>query len=405
MVGRVNVREKPVDLACIVSGFSDGGVPRVITTLAQGLAERKYSVELLTVRDEPPRNPLPPTVPHRILLERQPAWKPRKHRNQVIVSIPGLVRYMRTHRPRLILSGGNYVNGAVLIARRLAGVHIPVIITHHAHLSIEAQKKPLVGWIARRLYPWADAIVGVSHGVADDLSECTHIPRSRIKTIYNPVVTPDFEMRMQAPIDHPWFAPGEPPVVLGIGRLHPQKDFETLLRAFALVRQSIDSRLVILGTGKNPRIKNRLERLAAERGITKDVHLAGYVPDVLPYLSRASVFVLSSAWEGFAMVLVEALACGCPVVSTNCPSGPEEILDGGIYGRLIPIGDATSLGRAIVTSLHAPPQSKHLEDRAQTFSAANAVDQYDQLIGSLILPDHTSNLTVSTENHSMATRV
>src|SRR5262249_41735385 len=138
---------------------------------------------------------------------------------------------------------------------------------------------------------------------------------------------------------HPWFAAGSSPVILGIGRLHAQKDFPTLLKAFARVRAKQHARLVILGEAKEAEYRTALTTLAAQLSIADDVRFPGFVDNPFAYLARAAVFVLSSAWESFGNVVAEALACGCPVVSTDCPSGPTKILEKGKYGPLVPVGD------------------------------------------------------------------
>ena len=178
-------------------------------------------------------------------------------------------------------------------------------------------------------------------------------------------------------MDHPWFAPGSPPVVLGIGRLTTQKDFPTLLKAFAQVRAVRKARLMILGEGRD---RQALEVLARELGVASDVDLPGFVLNPFPYMVRASLLVLSSAWEGLPGVLIEAMACGCPVVSTDCPSGPSEILDGGAYGPLVPVGDDGALAKAILSVLEMPPDPERLRARAALFSVERATDQYLQVL-------------------------
>jgi glycosyltransferase involved in cell wall biosynthesis len=193
-------------------------------------------------------------------------------------------------------------------------------------------------------------------------------------------VPSDLPQRAREPIDHPWLAPGSAPVVLAVGRLTPTKDFPTLLRAFAQVRQALPARLIILGEGKNPEESAarqiELMEMAAELGIAADVALPGFVINPLAYMARASVFVLSSVWEGFGNVIAEALACGCPVVSTDCPDGPGEILERGRYGRLVPVGDHGAMAAAILETLRGPPEPHILHGRAALFSVDRAVERY-----------------------------
>jgi glycosyltransferase involved in cell wall biosynthesis len=196
--------------------------------------------------------------------------------------------------------------------------------------------------------------------------------------IYNPVITDEFPaLASQAP-DHPWFSPGQPPVILGVGRLTPAKDFANLIRAFTEVRRQRKARLIILGAGQEG---DGLEALARELGVANDVALPGFRPNALAYMRAAAVFVLSSAWEGLPTVLIEALAAGTLVVSTDCPSGPREILQDGRLGALVPVGDAGALAKAIVHALDKPSATVPL-DALTPFTMDAAVDHYLHLVES-----------------------
>ncbi|NLO89188.1 MAG: glycosyltransferase, partial [Clostridia bacterium] len=188
------------------------------------------------------------------------------------------------------------------------------------------------------------AVVAVSQGVADDLVKTTGLMRELIKVIYNPIVTPELLEKAKESIGHPWFKPGQPPVILSAGRLTAAKDFPTLIHAFARVRAERLARLMILGEGEE---RPNLESLVRELGLESDVSMPEFVENPYAYMARAAVFVLSSAWEGFGNVLVEAMAVGTPVVSTDCPSGPAEILEGGKWGKLVPVGDVEKLAKAL----------------------------------------------------------
>lgn len=380
-----------------------GGVARVMLNLVGAFARQGYAVDLIVPggADSAHRLPVPDSV-RVVALEAAPAWRgpmyalsaeydgPRALLFPHLLAgvfryLPDLVRYLRQERPTVLLSAKTYSNLAALWARQLAGVPTRVVVTEHTSLSHEIRrcvregKWPwrLVPRVLRDAYPRADAVVAVSVGVADDLATTTGLPRERIATIYNPVVTPELRQQALGPLDHPWFARDSPPVVLGAGRLIAQKDFPTLLRAFARVRAVRPARLVILGEGDQRR---RLEGLARELGIAADVALPGAVQNPFPYMANAAVFVLSSAWEGFSNVTGEALACGCPVVSTNCPSGPSEILDGGAYGPLVPVGDDAALAKAILSVLDDPPDRERLRAQAAKFSVERATDSYLEVL-------------------------
>jgi glycosyltransferase involved in cell wall biosynthesis len=229
----------------------------------------------------------------------------------------------------------------------------------------------------RRVYPWADGIVSVSKGVGDDVSSVTGLPLERITTIYNPIMVHEILEKSQVPPDHPWFIPNAPPVILGVGRLVPQKDFPCLMKAFRRLRSVRRARLVILGEG---RLRGELETLAKTLGISQDVSFTGFTQNPYAFMARASVLALSSAWEGFGNVIGEALACGCPVVSTDCPSGPAEVLKNGAFGTLVPVGNDKALAEAILAVLDKPPEKARLRSRASEFNIDIISKKYLQLL-------------------------
>ena len=394
---------EPGKLAVFLPDLSGGGVARVMLNVADALACRGHRVDLVLCRATGPYlNQVPESVDV-VTLRRSPfglgraqsvAVEPKalptlllpvvlpRRPSKTIAYLRDLVRYLRRERPAGLLSAKSHTNLTALWGRRLAGGPTRVVISEHSHLSGALRSRRQWRWrfvtpLVRRTYPRADAIVGVSDGVAADLSRLAHLPRERVTTIYNPVVTPDMHAKARAPLDHHWFHPDAPPIVLGIGRLVSQKDFPTLLRAFARVRAQRPARLMILGEGK---LRAELETLARTLEIAADVALPGFVENPYAYMARAAVFALSSAWEGLSNVVIEALACGCPVVSTDCPSGPAEILAGGTYGTLVPVGDETALAQAICDTLDNPPHRERLIERSQFFSADRAVKQYERLL-------------------------
>jgi glycosyltransferase involved in cell wall biosynthesis len=232
----------------------------------------------------------------------------------------------------------------------------------------------------RLLYPAASACVCISRGVAEEMRELGLVEPEKIRVIYNPVVTDELSAQMEAPADHPWFREGAP-VVLGVGRLGAQKDFATLIRAFALLAPGYpELRLLILGEGRQ---RPMLEKILREGNLMERVSLPGYVPNPYPYMKRAALFVMTSRFEGFGNVAAEALACGCPVVSTDCKSGPAEILDYGKYGCLAKTGDASDVARAMKEALQHPLPGEELKKRAAFFSERRAVQEYERLFDDL----------------------
>ncbi len=330
-------------LAFFIPSMRGGGAERVTVTLVREIAARGYAVDLLLAQCEGPNlNAVPDTVR---LIDLKAS--------RVLFSLPALVRYLRRERPRALLSMMFHTNIVTLWAHRLAGIPTRVVVSERVGLEWRFKHATrrvgaILPWLIKRFYPWADDIVAVSNGVADELVRLAGIPREHVRTIYNPVVRPELRDKMQAPLDDAWFGPDQPPVVVGVGRLTAQKDFPSLMRAVARVRQSRPVRLLILGEGEQ---RSELEALARQLGIEQDVRLPGFAANPYAYMARAAVYVLSSRWEGLPGVLIEALYCGVPVIATDCPSGPREILADGKYGKLIPVGDLEALTRAIETAL------------------------------------------------------
>jgi glycosyltransferase involved in cell wall biosynthesis len=229
--------------------------------------------------------------------------------------------------------------------------------------------------LKKDFYVWADGIVAVSEGVAEHLSHTSGLPRDRITVIYNPVVSPQLTDKARQALEDPWFARNQPPVILSVGRLTMAKDYPTLLRAFVLLRKRREARLLILGSGET---RAELEQLVRSLGIEQHVRMAGFVANPYAYMARAAVFVLSSAWEGLPGALIEAMACGCPVVSTDCRSGPAEILDHGRFGRLVPVGDAAKMAGAIALALDEGRgvATRDARERAMDFRVERATSAY-----------------------------
>lgn len=361
----------PSPIAFFLPTLRGGGAERVAVNLVQGITERGVPVDVVLASAEGDLlSQLPSSV--RVVDCRA---------RRVLASLGPLARYLRRERPRVLISSMNHANLVSLWAAGLSGRRTPVLVTVHNTLSTSTTHQGRVArnlWpvLLRRFYPRAAGIVAVSRGAADDLVRETGIPAERVRVIYNPVITPGLlAMAGQTP-DHPWFGPDRPPVVLAVGRLTRQKDFPTLLRAFAEVRRQRLTRLIILGEGED---RPSLLQLAAELGVSEDVALPGFRDNAPAFMARSALFVLSSAWEGLPTVLIEALAAGTRVVATDCPSGPREILRDGRLGALVPVGDAGALARAMLRVLERPPAPAPREALAP-FMRESAVDQYLRLI-------------------------
>ncbi len=365
---------EPTHPIAVFASFSGtGGVERMLVNLLRGFVDQGHEVDLVLVRAESPHLE---HLPARVNLIRLRA-------SHTFLAVPELARYLRARRPVALLAAKDRAGRAAVLARALSRVDTRVVLRLGTHLSTAmAERSAFARWLRywpiRWLYPRIDRIVAVSEGVANDTANIARIPRSRIAVIRNPVITPELFARAADPCPHPWLAPGRPPVIMGAGRLQRQKDFPTLIRAFARVRAVRECRLMILGEGS---ARPKLEALVAELGLTGSVDLPGFQSNPYRYLARAALFVLSSAWEGSPNVLTEAMALGIPVVATDCPSGPAEILAAGRHGPLVPVGDAEALAAAMLATLERPPPSVALQDAVAEYEQARSAERYLRALG------------------------
>jgi glycosyltransferase involved in cell wall biosynthesis len=303
--------------------------------------------------------------------------------SRAIKALPALVRYLRRERPRTMITAEDHSNVVTLIARRLVGHPRRIIVSSRVSPTLWASDAPVwtkrfwLRQLVRMTYPMATARVALSNGMADEMSHLFGLRRESLSVIYNPVVTDALLQSARGPLPHPWLATGEPPVILGVGSPTKIKGFDILLQAFAILREQRPVRLMILGQGSE---EDTLRRLAIELGIAEDVLLTGFVPNPAAYMTRASQFVLSSRSEGFGNVLVEAMACGCPVVATACSAGPVEILENGLHGPLVPVDNPPALARAMIDRLAAPRNSEALKTRAEIFRVERIVSQYRRIL-------------------------
>lgn len=359
-------------LGLFVPELTGGGAERVTINLARAFHEWGADVDLIVVKAV---GAYVSHVPKGVRLIELGA-------RGTATSIPALRRYLRDERPHAVISALHHANVALLVAKKLSYSRSMVVVTIHNAFSAQMQsatgvRSKVLPAMIRVTYPWADGIVTVSKGVADDFAATVGIDRARIDTIYNPVVTEAVLEQARQPAFHPWLGDGGAPVVVAIGRLTPQKDFPTLIRAIDLVRMRHPVRLLLLGEGP---LRGELQSLVHELDLQALVDLPGFVDNPHAILARADLFVLSSLWEGLPTVLIEALAAAVPVISTDCPSGPAEILLDGQYGRLVPVGRPDALADAICESLREPLLVDPSE-ACQRFTIRPAMSGYLRLVG------------------------
>lgn len=363
------IADRDLRVAIFLPDLSGGGAERVFALLAQELAARGIATEVILVKARGPHLAAVRDVVPVIDLDARATR----------YSLVALARHLRRSRPDVLVTALDHANLVAIWARMLARVPTAVVVGHHRNVRLTVDGRSaetgLWGRLVRWFYPRADAIVAVSHGAAAKLAIALGLDVSRIDVIYNPVIPDDLESLGRAPTAHPWLAPGRDPVIMGIGRLVPEKDFSSLIQAVGIVRQARPVRLIILGEGPE---RTMLEARVAELGLGDAVSMPGFVGDPYSHLARASVFVLSSVSEALPTVLIEALALGVPVVSTDCDSGPSEILDGGALGRLVPERDPEALAAAILETL-ATPVERPTADRLERYRRSVAVDAYLRL--------------------------
>lgn len=360
-------------IAIFVSFSGRGGVEKMICNLSRGLLDQGHRVDLVLVRSESEHLA---GFPEGVNLVRLQA-------RHTLTSLFSLARYLRTSRPDALLAAKDRAGQIAVLARLLSGgipsrLLIRIGTTPSAALAGRSPLKKFVHYLPMRLlYRLADGIIAVSRGVAADLETISRLPGRFFHTIYNPTIPPDIADLSRKPCDHPWLSDGGPPVLVAVGRLTRQKDFPTLIRAFARLQETTACRLLILGEGQG---RTMLEALRDQLGLRERIDMPGFVANPYAFLARADLFVLSSAWEGSPNVLVEAMAVGTPVVATDCPSGPREILRGGTVCPLVPVGDVDGLAAAMQKVLANPPAAETLQGAVRNFSIAESARQYAEVL-------------------------
>ena len=344
-----------------------GGAERVMMSIAAGLADRGVAVDFLVNRNsEDCWGSLSPNV--RLL--SLDTWR--------YTCLPGLLKYIRRQRPHGLLSTMKSANLTALVAKKFFAPELRLVIHQANSFSGELRtlsvKQRLALRAIRRLMPSADAIVTLNQAMAADIRELAPKAARNVQVIHDPYDIDEIIARSQRPAEHPWLGDGRTaPVIVAAARLHPKKDLKTLIKAFALVAKQRPVRLVILGEG--PEL-TRLKEVASVLDVAPHVDFTGFKDNPFPFMAEADVFALSSKIEGFGGVLVQAMACGTPVVSTDCPFGPSEILEDGELGRLSPVGDYRAMARSIIETLDCPISSARLREGSRRYSAETSIDAY-----------------------------
>jgi glycosyltransferase involved in cell wall biosynthesis len=378
------MRDEKISIAFFLPSLSGGGTERIVTNIANNLDVQKYDASL-------------------VLSQARGEFSDEIGKNVQIINLNAtgnlklffkLIRYFNNEKPEIFISSFPRFDMIALLAKMFSKSKAKVIIIEHVSFSFHlftassAYKRILGRFVlpgfVKIFYPMADAIVCVSNGVAKDISKIIN-RTDKVKVIYNPVISEKIYRLSEEAVEHEWFLDQKVPVVLAVGRLAKQKDYPTLLSAFKLIVQKDPARLVILGEGED---RNKLEKLSQKLGISKNVLFLGFQKNPYKYIKRASVFALSSLQEGFGNVIVEAMACGTSVVATDCQSGPNEIIENGKNGLLVPVRDPKSLAACIIKLLESDSLresfSREGKIRAEDFTIEKKIKEYEKLFLNVI---------------------
>lgn len=372
-----------------IPSFERGGVERLIINLTKELLSRDIVVNVLVRETDSTINQLD----DRVNVERLESLAGVSsfvhgilppHVANAILSLPAYVTYLRQTAPDLLIS--MQTSPFAVLGATIAGRGTTVAIRESNTPSVATRDSEhtigRLALLAKRLtYPQADHVIAVSEDAATDITDSIGIPCEDVSVIYNPTYSPEIEAKADEPIDHPWFSDEDVPILVSVGRFSDQKDFETLLRAFAMVKDERPVRLVLVGDGKN---KQRLEQLTSGLGLENNVEFVGYQSNPYKFMAKADLFVLSSRYEGLPNVLIEAIGVGTPVIATDCPSGPREILLDGEAGTLVPVGHEQALAEAIVEALENPKETAEklstARENLDRFTPERAAAEYLSLL-------------------------
>lgn len=365
-------------VAFLARDLRGGGLERVVINLLASLSEQGVELDLVLASQE---GAFVDQLPKSVRVIPLNVQVNNSTKGSFNLLLP-LIQYLRKERPIALVSHLVFINSIAVLAKQLSGIPGQVVLVEHLPLfqnsTADVPQSRLIKLMMQWLYPHADAVVSVAEKMATQLKTDLKLKDSIVRVIENPVIDETLYQRSGEPCNHPWFKPDQPPVFLAVGRFTAQKDFATLMDAFARVRKTREARLIVLGDGP---LRAALTQQIQALGIEADVDLPGFEPNPYKFMRQATVFVLSSRWEALPTVLIEAMGCGCQVVSTDCPFGPKEILAEEKYGRLVPMQDAIALSTAMQDSLDHPIPKTAIEQRAATFSRDRATSRYLDLLG------------------------
>jgi len=379
------IGSKKIKIAFFLPNLEGGGAERNVVNLLNNLNKEKYDLSIVLGKKE---GAFIGEIPEYVSLVNFGLKS-----SYSLVLFLKLIKYFRQEKANIFVSAFPRFNIISLLARIFSGSKIKIIITEHTTFSFLPLTAKVISHklfarfplpvLIKSIYPKADAIICVSKGVAIDLCKFIHC-LDKIRVVYNPITNQKIKDLAEEEINHPWFFDSQIPIILAIGRLAKTKDYPNLIGAFKKILDKMPANLVILGEGSE---REKLEKLAYKLGLSNNIAFLGFQSNIYKYIKRASVFVLSSLQEGFGNVIIEAMACGTPVVSTDCLSGPREIIEHGKNGILVPVADKEILAMAIINVLNSPELrnkfSEAGEKRAEHFSIEKSVKEYERIFNTI----------------------
>ena len=370
------------NITLLVSYSGSGGVEVITNNFCAGLVATGVKVTVLVIRNTSPHLPsLHPEVTQ-VKLRSNSSW----------AALPEIVRYLKNHNPDVFMAIKDRSIQVAAVAKRLSAYRGLMVGQLHNNMITGLANR---GWLSRKIrysrmrswYPAHDHIFAVSEDAARAASQITKLPPEKFSVLPNAVIPPSLQSQSEQPAQHRWLQDdGGTPVVISVGRLSPQKNFALLLSAFALVLEKQDARLIIFGEGKQ---KDALLSQAVKLGIQDKFDLAGFVDNPFAEIKRASVFALSSNWEGSPTVLTEALALGVPCVATDV-GDTKTTLQNNQIGIICEQQDAPGLADAILTTLNKPPSAEKLKAAVGKFSQSQSTRSYLEHFAKL-LSKHTNS--------------
>ncbi|RDY27391.1 glycosyltransferase [Romboutsia weinsteinii] len=360
-------------IALFIPTLEIGGAEKVMINLAKGFSELGYDIDIILVKAKGDYLKQVPKSVNIVDLNSKSA----------MASISSLTTYLVNAKPYALISAIENCNVAALIAKKRAKVDTKVIVTIHTTLSriledVKNIKVKLNMILQKKLYKRADKIVAVANNTAEDAAKVLGILRDDIDVIYNPIINDELINKSKENVSGKFFNQEGVKNLLAVGRLNEAKGFDTLIKGFnLLLKQRTDVRLTILGEGEK---RPELEQIIDELGINDYVDMPGFCENPYAYMSKCSIFVLSSKWEGLSNVIIEAMSCGARIISTDCKSGPKEILDNGRYGKLVPVGDEQEICKGIIEVLNNDIIFEDYNNHLDKFKFDKIINEYIELI-------------------------